>query len=145
MVKQLLYLIIIFITLNIILEIFLSGTKLDKFIRFVFSAVVVFFILNATIGFLTAKSSIGEIIQENNESIEYNWQIQTEELEKIIVTRLRLEFDENVKLKLAYHIDENTIVYDKITIYNVKKANKVEDITKVINEYVDCEVVVVDE
>ena len=36
----------------------------------------------------------------------------TEELEKIIVTRLRLEFDENVKLKLAYHIDENTIVYD---------------------------------
>ena len=31
MVKQLLYLIIIFITLNIILEIFLSGTKLDKF------------------------------------------------------------------------------------------------------------------
>ncbi len=84
MVKQLLYLIIIFITLNIILEIFLSGTKLDKFIRFVFSAVVVFFILNATIGFLTAKSSIGEIIQENNESIEYNWQIQTEELEKII-------------------------------------------------------------
>ena len=145
MVKQLLYLIIIFITLNIILEIFLSGTKLDKFIRFVFSAVVVFFILNATIGFLTAKSSIGEIIQENNESIEYNWQTQTEELEKIIVTRLRLEFDENVKLKLAYHIDENTIVYDKMTIYNVKKANKVEDITKVINEYVDCEVVVVDE
>lgn len=145
MVKQLLYLIIIFITLNIILEIFLSGTKLDKFIRFVFSAVVVFFILNATIGFLTAKSSIGEIIQENNESIEYNWQTQTEELEKIIVTRLRLEFDENVKLKLAYHIDENTIVYDKITIYNVKNANKVEDITKVINEYVDCEVVVVDE
>lgn len=145
MVKQLLYLIIIFITLNIILEIFLSGTKLDKFIRFVFSAVVVFFILNATIGFLTAKSSIGEIIQENNESIEYNWQTQTEELEKIIVTRLRLEFDENVKLKLAYHIDENTIVYDKMTIYNVKNANKVEDITKVINEYVDCEVVVVDE
>lgn len=145
MVKQLLYLIIIFITLNIILEIFLSGTKLDKFIRFVFSAVVVFFILNATIGFLTAKSSIGEIIQENNESIEYNWQTQTEELEKIIVTRLRLEFDENVKLKLAYHIDENTIVYDKMTIYNVKNVNKVEDITKVINEYVDCEVVVVDE
>ena len=145
MVKQLLYLIIIFITLNIILEIFLSGTKLDKFIRFVFSAVVVFFILNATIGFLTAKSSIGEIIQENNESIEYNWQTQTEELEKIIVTRLRLEFDENVKLKLAYHIDENTIVYDKMTIYNVKNVNKAEDITKVINEYVDCEVVVVDE
>ena len=145
MVKQLLYLIIIFITLNIILEIFLSGTKLDKFIRFVFSAVVVFFILNATIGFLTAKSSIGEIIQENNESIEYNWQTQTEELEKIIVTRLRLEFDENVKLKLAYHIDENTIVYDKMTIYNVKNVNKAEEITKVINEYVDCEVVVVDE
>ena len=145
MVKQLLYLIIIFITLNIILEIFLSGTKLDKFIRFVFSAVVVFFILNATIGFLTAKSSIGEIIQENNESIEYNWQTQTEELEKIILTRLQLEFDENVKLKLAYHIDENAIIYDKVTVYKVENINKIDDITKVINEYVDCEVVIVDE
>lgn len=140
--KEIIYLIMSLIIVNILLEIFTSGTKLYKFSKFVFSAVLVFAVFTVSINaFLNFGENIGESLQiQNSESYS---KTQITNLENIISTRLELEFNSPMTVKIYFEYENSTIKYEKIVVNTFGADVLDSSIKSVVVEYLDCEVQII--
>lgn len=142
--KEIIYLIMSLIVVNIMLELFTNGTKLYNFSKFMFSTVIVFsvFVICINAIFNIEEEWMLTPTTESQMDTSY-YEKQVENLENIIETRLLIEFDGKMSVKLFYHLSENQIDYDKVLV-NKKGVDVLnEQITRVVNEYVDCEVEII--
>lgn len=142
--KEIIYLIMSLIVVNIMLELFTNGTKLYNFSKFMFSTVIVFsvFVICINAIFNIEEEWMLTPTTESQMDTSY-YEKQVENLENIIETRLLIEFDGEMSVKLFYHLSENQIDYDKVLV-NKKGVDVLnEQITRVVNEYVDCEVEII--
>ncbi len=128
-----------FIVVNIILEIFTSGTKLYKFSKFMFSVVLVFSVFTLTINaFSNFSGNMDDFVKlQDNEAY---FETQITNLENIISTRLELEFSSPMTVKINYSYDNSKIEYEKVCVetYGADVINA--QIESVIGEYLDCKV-----
>lgn len=139
--KEIIYLIILLIIINLLLELFVGQTKLGKFINFCFSAVIVFAV------FLNVSNLVTNDTVLQNEKINYEYVAdmsyfteQVNSMEKIIKNRLELEFETPFDVQIDYEIEDINIVYKKVIIKYSSLDNLTEKIKGVVKTYVDCEV-----
>lgn len=142
--KEIIYLIMSLIVVNIMIELFTNGTKLYNFSKFMFSAVIVFSVFAICINAIFDIEKEWTLTSTTESQMDTSYyEKQVENLENIIETRLLIEFDGEMNVKLFYNLNENQIDYDKVLV----KKNGVdvlkEQIARVVNEYVDCEVEIV--
>lgn len=142
--KEIIYLIMSLIVVNIMIELFANGTKLYNFSKFMFSAVIVFSVFAICINAIFDIEKEWTLTHTTESQMDTSYyEKQVENLENIIETRLLIEFDGEMNVKLFYNLNENQIDYDKVLV----KKNGVdvlkEQIARVVNEYVDCEVEIV--
>lgn len=142
--KEIIYLIMSLIVVNIMLELFTNGTKLYNFSKFMFSTVIVFSVFVICINAIFNIEEEWTLTPTTESQMDTSYhEKQVENLENIIETRLLIEFDGEMSVKLFYHLSENQIDYDKVLV-NKKGVDVLnEQITRVVNEYVDCEVEII--
>ena len=140
--KTLLIFIISILILLIVFEMFCENTKLSGFIRFAFSALIVFsamtFLVRG-IDNISLNWAVSEGVEENHIELANS---QKAYLENIIETRLHIEKDVECDVVLAYEIDANNVITYTLAEIYITRLNdeKVEAITKIVQEYIDCEV-----
>lgn len=140
--KEIIYLIILLIVVNLLMELFIGDAKLGKFIRFSFSAVLVFAVFFNVCNIFLKDDFLEEIVTNEETIVDMSYfEEQVVSMEKIIENRLNLEFENVFDVHIDYLVEGSTIVYKNVLVKYNSLENIDEDIKKVVKTYVDCEVV----
>lgn len=140
--KEIIYLIILLIVVNLLMELFIGDAKLGKFISFSFSAVLVFAVFFNVCNIFLKDDFLDEIIVNEESVVDMSYfEEQVGSMEKIIESRLKLEFENTFDVDIDYLVENTTIVYKRVLVRYSAIENIDEDIKKVVKTYVDCEVV----
>ena len=143
--KEFLGLIISIILLLIVFELFCADMKISKFVKFAFSAMIAFLCATCIIKGVERIASAEDFLVVTENEGESIISDQITNLEKILSTRIKLECDVICEVKITYCNDGNETIYELIEVFIKNSDNhNVNEIEKLIKEYLECPVVIYD-